>query len=171
MFSKPKSNPSPVTSEPRIEDEGRIMKPQNDAFAVLPPNLVVVGNVISEGSMHIDGTVEGDIQAVALTIGATGVIKGRVFGKEVKVSGRVEGPVTAAELILEETAVIKGDVNYQSVSVSRGAKLEGHFSHKESGVDITALSPRGKTAAPAGRAETAPAPKAPDAPKTDDTNS
>lgn len=165
MFSKPKIPPSLELSQPLIEEEDRTMKPQNEAFAVLPPNLVVVGNVISEGSMHIDGTVEGDIQAVALTIGSTGVIKGRVFGKEVKVSGRVEGPVTAADLILEETAVIKGDVNYQSVSISRGAKLEGHFSHKESGVDTTALSPKGKSSS---RAEPVSPPKTTEGPKADD---
>ena len=116
------------------------MKSPNETFAVLAPNLVVSGNLVSEGNIHIDGTVEGDVQTVHLTIGSSGVVKGRVFGREVKVSGRVEGSITACELILEESAVIEGDINYQSLSVSRGARLNGvcHFSEGE--LDITVLS-------------------------------
>lgn len=116
------------------------MKSPNETFAVLAPNLVVSGNLVSEGNIHIDGTVEGDVQTVHLTIGSSGIVKGRVFGREVKVSGRVEGSITACELILEESAVIEGDINYQSLSVSRGARLNGmcHFSDSE--LDITALS-------------------------------
>ena len=65
------------------------MKSPNETFAVLAPNLVVSGNLVSEGNIHVDGTVEGDVQTVHLTIGASGVVKGRVFGREVKISGRV----------------------------------------------------------------------------------
>lgn len=116
------------------------MKSQNETFAVLAPNLVVSGNLVSEGNIHIDGTVEGDVQTVNLTIGPTGVVKGRVFGREVKVSGRVEGSITACELILEESAIVEGDIHYQSLSVSRGARMNGHCQFSESELDITVLS-------------------------------
>lgn len=116
------------------------MKSPNETFAVLAPNLVVSGNLVSEGNIHIDGTVEGDVQTVHLTIGSSGIVKGRVFGREVKVSGRVEGSITACELILEESAVIEGDINYQSLSVSRGARLNGMCHFSEGDLDITALS-------------------------------
>ena len=116
------------------------MKSPNDTFAVLAPNLVVSGNLMSEGNIHVDGTVEGDVQTVHLTIGSTGNVKGRVYGKEVKVSGRVQGSITACELILEETAVIEGDVHYQSLSVSRGARVNGQCQYSEAELNITALS-------------------------------
>jgi cytoskeletal protein CcmA (bactofilin family) len=116
------------------------MKSPNETFAVLAPNLVVSGNLVSEGNIHIDGTVEGDVQTVHLTIGSSGIVKGRVFGREVKVSGRVEGSITASELILEESAIIEGDINYQSLSVSRGARLNGMCHFSESELDITVLS-------------------------------
>lgn len=116
------------------------MKSPNDTFAVLAPNLVVSGNLVSEGNIHVDGTVEGDIQTMHLTIGSTGIVKGRVYGDEVKVSGRVEGSITACELMLEETAVIEGDVHYRSLSVSRGARVNGQCQYSEHELNITALS-------------------------------
>ena len=116
------------------------MKSQNETFAVLAPNLVVSGNLVSEGNIHIDGTVEGDVQTVNLTIGPTGIVKGRVFGREVKVSGRVEGSITANETVLEESAVVEGDIHYQSLSVSRGARMNGNCHYSESELDITVIS-------------------------------
>ncbi|MEL0322275.1 MAG: polymer-forming cytoskeletal protein, partial [Gammaproteobacteria bacterium] len=112
----------------------------NETFAVLAPNLVVSGNLVSEGNIHIDGTVEGDVQTVHLTIGATGVVKGRVFGREVKISGRVVGSITACELVLEESAIIEGDIHYQSLSVARGARMNGNSKFSETEPDITVLS-------------------------------
>ena len=116
------------------------MKSPNETFAVLAPNLVVSGNLVSEGNIHVDGTVEGDVQTGHLTIGASGVVKGRVFGRDVKISGRVVGSITACELVLEETAVIEGDVNYQSLSVARGARMNGNCQFSEAELDINVLS-------------------------------
>ena len=125
------------------------MKSPNETFAVLAPNLVVSGNLVSEGNIHVDGMVEGDVQTGHLTIGSSGVVKGRVFGREVKISGRVSGSITACELILEETAIIECDIHYQSLSVARGARIDGNCKFSESELDITALS--GKK--PAAKAE------------------
>jgi cytoskeletal protein CcmA (bactofilin family) len=122
------------------------MKSPNETFAVLAPNLVVSGNLVSEGNIHVDGTVEGDVQTGHLTIGASGVVKGRVFGREVKISGRVIGSITACELVLEESAVIEGDIHYQSLSVARGARMNGNCQFSEAELDITALSGKKPTA-------------------------
>jgi cytoskeletal protein CcmA (bactofilin family) len=145
MFSKNKNQQSQSNDNLRSGS----MKSPNETFAILAPNLVVSGNLVSEGNIHIDGTVEGDVQTVELTIGGTGIVKGRVFGKEVKVSGRVVGSVTACELILEESAVIEGDIHYQALSVSRGARLNGNCSFSETELDITVLSNK-KTRSKAG---------------------
>ena len=116
------------------------MTSPNDTFAVLAPNLVVSGNLVSEGNIHIDGTVEGDVQTVHLTIGSSGVVKGRIFGREVKISGRVIGSITACELELEESAVIEGDIHYQSLSVARGARMNGNCQYSQADLDIMVLS-------------------------------
>tara|TARA_B100001093_G_scaffold368252_1_gene353195 strand:+ start:8206 stop:8661 length:456 start_codon:yes stop_codon:yes gene_type:complete len=116
------------------------MTSPNETFAVLAPNLVVSGNLVSEGNIHVDGTVEGDVQTVHLTIGSSGVVKGRVFGREVKISGRVIGSITACELELEESAVIEGDIHYQSLSVARGARMNGNCQYSKGDLDIMVLS-------------------------------
>ena len=138
MFSKNKNSQS--QSQARSDQRSQSMKSANESFAVLAPNLVVTGNLVSEGNIHVDGTVEGDVQTVHLTIGATGVVKGRIFGREIKISGRVQGSITACEVVLEESAVIEGDIHYQSLSVARGARMNGNCQYSEADLDINALS-------------------------------
>jgi cytoskeletal protein CcmA (bactofilin family) len=58
----------------------------------------------------------------------------------VKISGRVVGSITACELVLEESAVIEGDIHYQSLSVARGARMNGNCQFSEADLDITLLS-------------------------------
>ncbi len=124
----------------RSDSRSSSMTSSKETFAVLAPNLVVSGNLVSEGNIHIDGTVEGDVQTVHLTIGSSGVVKGRVFGREVKISGRVIGSITACELELEESAVIEGDIHYQSLSVARGARMNGNCQYSQAELDIMVLS-------------------------------
>mgnify|MGYP001970367470 FL=1 len=124
----------------RSDSRSSSMTSPKETFAVLAPNLVVSGNLVSEGNIHIDGTVEGDVQTVHLTIGSSGVVKGRVFGREVKISGRVIGSITACELELEESAVIEGDIHYQSLSVARGARMNGNCQYSQAELDIMVLS-------------------------------
>jgi cytoskeletal protein CcmA (bactofilin family) len=50
------------------------------------------------------------------------------------------GSITACELVLEESAVIEGDIHYQSLSVARGARMNGNCQFSETDLDITALS-------------------------------
>ena len=49
------------------------------------------------------------------------------------------GSITAYELVLEESAVIEGDIHYQSLSVARGARMNGNCQFSEKELDITAL--------------------------------
>lgn len=126
MFLKSKT-PKP----PRSTDGGA----QPVAFAVVAPNLLVQGHLLSDGQVHVDGTVEGDVRAEQLSIGSSGSIVGRVFAKTLQIAGRVEGQINAGDVSVSATAVVEGLLQYQSLSVERGARLMSRCEYIEAWED------------------------------------
>lgn len=84
------------------------------------------GDITTKGTIRIDGSVEGNIDAEWIIIGEKGVLKGDVMAKGVIVGGRIEGMVVAREIIeIKGKGEIKGDINTSRLSVTEGAILNG----------------------------------------------
>ena len=73
MFSKG-SKPTPEPTEPKAEEAPEVERPRPSKAATMPSivsaGLQVTGNLISDGDVQIEGTIEGDIRSRMLTVGA-----------------------------------------------------------------------------------------------------
>ncbi|WP_259779591.1 bactofilin family protein [Aestuariispira ectoiniformans] len=105
---------------------------------MLAPNLRVVGNLESEGDLQIDGTVDGDVRTVKLTVGKSAVVNGSIYGEEIRIAGTVNGEITARTVILLDSAKVTGDINHDSLSIEAGAYVQGLCKR----VDVEVLKPR-----------------------------
>ena len=61
--------------------------PANDV-TIISPNVQLTGTVITPDELHVAGKVHGNIAATAITIRATGVVKGDVAAETLIVHGR-----------------------------------------------------------------------------------
>jgi cytoskeletal protein CcmA (bactofilin family) len=86
---------------------------------------VMQGNLVSAGSIKLDGWFEGDIVCTRLEIGADGYLLGRVMARELRVAGQIVGNVTAGEVHLLDGAFIEGDVRHVRLAIEAGATLSG----------------------------------------------
>lgn len=75
--------------------------------------------------MHIDGHIEGSIQAVNISIGKNGYVKGNVHAVHVTVSGTLEGKVKCDLLELLDGCKLQGEVQCLDLVVEKGAKFFG----------------------------------------------
>ncbi|MBM3566367.1 MAG: polymer-forming cytoskeletal protein [Alphaproteobacteria bacterium] len=96
-----------------------------------PPSIVsadmrLIGDLVSQGEVHIDGVVEGDIRAKTLLIGETADIKGEILAEQVRVHGRVTGQIKSRVVHLASTAHVAGDVLHEALSIETGAFIEGN---------------------------------------------
>ncbi len=96
-----------------------------------PPSLIsadmrLIGDLVSQGEVQIDGAVEGDIRAKSLLVGETADIKGEILADQVRVHGRVDGQIKARIVHLAATAHVAGDVLHESLSIETGAFIEGN---------------------------------------------
>jgi cytoskeletal protein CcmA (bactofilin family) len=128
--------------------------------SIIAADMRIVGQVTAQGDVQLDGTVEGDVRAEHLTVGASGVITGEITAESAQVSGTVTGRIRAKTVTLTRTARVKGDIAHESLSIEAGARFEGQVARLDtaktanggiratpaSDVDIPAIVPVPKTA-------------------------
>ncbi|TCV96297.1 cytoskeletal protein CcmA (bactofilin family) [Luteibacter rhizovicinus] len=98
--------------------------------------MTIRGDVKFSGALHLDGVVEGSIQADAkgdsvLTISETGRVTGQINVPHAVVNGRVVGDIDVFDrLELAAQARIEGDVRYQVLEMAAGAQVNGKMAHR-----------------------------------------
>ena len=86
----------------------------------------VKGDISCEGDIQLEGTVEGNIKSVRLTVGETGIVNGDVSAEGVRVQGKIVGTIRAQTVELAGTGHVTGDILHERLSVENGAFLNGH---------------------------------------------
>lgn len=95
----------------------------------------VVGDVRFSGGLHLEGAVEGNVEAAddaaRLDISEAGRVSGEIRVGTVVVNGTVEGDIYAGDrLILGIHAHIDGDVYYNVLEMAAGAAVNGKLIHR-----------------------------------------
>jgi len=93
----------------------------------------IVGDVISNGDIRIDGTLKGSLNTKGkVVIGPTGKVNGEVICKNSEVSGIVEGKLSVEQLLnLKASSKIIGDIATSKLSIEPGAKFTGNCKMNE----------------------------------------
>ena len=103
------------------------------AHTTLGKGCTIDGQLNFEGTVQIDGQVEGEITAQeTVLIGETAVVKARVTADFVVISGTVTGDVTARRrLEIKAQGRVAGNITAPSLIVHDGATFEGNCSMTE----------------------------------------
>ena len=119
MFSKPAKS-----SLPRAESaEASPRKPI--ACSLVAENVTLRGDLASDGDVHLDGALQGDMRVRELTIGDSGSVEGHIEAETVEIRGRVVGTVTAKSVRLYGSARVQGDITHAQLAIEPGAHFEG----------------------------------------------
>ncbi len=95
--------------------------------SIIGSNCSLAGDISSDGEVHVDGKVVGDVRCAILVIGEEGGVTGEINAETVRVLGSVTGQITASAVELAKTARITGDITHETLSVEAGAFVEGRF--------------------------------------------
>lgn len=93
--------------------------------SIVSRDMRVTGNLDTPGEVHVEGTVDGDINCAKLTIGATGSVNGHIMAGTVRVHGRVQGEINAEEVFILNGSTVQGDVVQSLLEIAPGASFEG----------------------------------------------
>ena len=137
MFSKKSAEP-----EPRASHVARASG-ASGSFSVIGSDVTITGNVVASTELHVDGSVEGDIECASLVQGETSKVTGAIRAETARIAGTVEGSIDARELVVLRTASIKGDVHYDALTIEQGANVDGRFAPRSNGkpASVASVSP------------------------------
>lgn len=119
MFKKKKERPVPP---PRSLGS-------DSPISIIGPGMRVEGDISTEGTVRIEGSVEGTIRAgKAVVLGKSGQVIGDVLTQDAVIGGRVVGTLVAeSRLELQSTCSIEGEVRAaaEHVLLEEGARFNG----------------------------------------------
>ncbi|MEK9499780.1 bactofilin family protein [Gaopeijia maritima] len=115
----------------------RSSPPMQDAvISIIGPGMTVVGDCETDGTLRIEGRVEGTIRAgKAVVVGKEGEVEGKIFTQDAVLGGRVVGAVHAASrLEVQATARIDAEVRARRMQLEEGAEVNGSLTMGEKAV-------------------------------------
>jgi cytoskeletal protein CcmA (bactofilin family) len=103
--------------------------PLPTGYSVFDSQLTVEGDVETEGTLRVDGTMRGSVRRADVVVVAKGAsIVGNVAAREVIIGGTVTGNVTAAERVeLQESGAVAGDIEAAAINIQEGGKVDGRM--------------------------------------------
>ncbi len=103
--------------------------PQPTGYSVVDEQMVITGEVSTEGTIRVDGRIEGRLHRLgALIIGSAGVGVGDIEAAEVIVGGLVEGNIVAAGRVeVLASASVRGDIRTSAMLLHEGGTVHGHM--------------------------------------------
>lgn len=98
-----------------------------EPFSIIAAGLTITGKVESEGMVHIEGSVDGDVYCRHLTVGDGGQVSGNVSARTVEVLGETKGTIQAKKVTIAASAKVFGEVIHETLVIESGARLNGYY--------------------------------------------
>ena len=119
---------------------------KNSTPSIIGKDVVIKGNVTSQGLVQLDGKFEGEIRIHSLTVGEQGWVDGVINAQEVVIKGKITGAINAIKVTLEKTADVCGDITHHSISIASGAKVNGSITQINEEKKVADLNSKKTTA-------------------------
>jgi cytoskeletal protein CcmA (bactofilin family) len=103
-------------------------QPREGVVSIIGPGMRVVGDCDTDGTLRVEGTVEGTVRAgKAVVVGKDGSINGDIITQDAIIGGRVNGKVFAeSRLELQATAMVEGEIRARRIKLDEGGRLNGN---------------------------------------------
>jgi len=85
------------------------------------------GQLMFDGTLHIDGKFKGTIKVDKITVGKNGVLDGKFQANTIVVFGEIRGEVTCEDLTLNSGSEIDGSIQYATIKIQQGSTLSGEI--------------------------------------------
>jgi cytoskeletal protein CcmA (bactofilin family) len=103
--------------------------------SLIASGTAITGNVRFTGALHLDGSIDGSVQAepdsqAVFTLSEHGRVTGEIRVPHAVINGVVKGDIHAGEkLELAAQARVEGNVHYNVLEMAAGAQVNGKMTH------------------------------------------
>ena len=90
------------------------------------------GELKVKGTLRVDGTVEGQLDADYVILSETAEVKGEIKAKKIIIGGKMDGNTRAQELVeIKSKGKVWGDIFTQKLTIIEGAEFNGKIEMKK----------------------------------------
>lgn len=93
--------------------------------SIVSENTKIIGNILSDGIIHVDGNVEGDVSCDELIIGIKGSVSGAITTNNLQLYGTLKGKALVDNLFIAKSAKLVGDAVHNTIAIEPGAYIDG----------------------------------------------
>lgn len=109
--------------------------------SIVSENTKINGDIVSDGIIHVDGQVEGDVSCDELIIGVKGSVSGTVSANNLQLYGALKGKALVDNLFVAKTAKLLGDAVHNTIAIEPGAYIDGHCIRQGGPIPAEAAKP------------------------------
>ncbi len=108
---------------------------ENAVSTIVGPGTVITGEIVSKGTVHVEGTVQGRIECEdTIVIQQSGQVQADLVAGQIIISGSVEGNIFAHErLEITNQGKVVGNITAPRISIADGVIFEGQCTMKPVG--------------------------------------
>ena len=95
------------------------------AATIIDEDVTIVGYIVSNGKVQIEGKVQGYIFCSNLRICESGRVTGGIVAENVTVHGHISGSINALSVTPGTSSHAEADISYQMLKIEHGGYFEG----------------------------------------------
>ena len=99
--------------------------------SIITPDVHIIGNIVSEGSVDFSGTIDGNVRCDSFTLRGQGTVKGEITANSVQIQGTVKGLIRAKNVHLQASCKVEGIIIHEQLSIEDGAFVDGKFKRSD----------------------------------------
>lgn len=107
-------------------------------------NSVFKGDIETKGTLRIDGTMEGNVNADWVILGEKASLKGDIKARGIIVGGKAEGNLIADEIVeIKAKGQISGDISTNKFTIVEGGIFDGRSSMQKDKAKVLEFQTKG----------------------------
>ncbi|MBM4339534.1 MAG: polymer-forming cytoskeletal protein [Deltaproteobacteria bacterium] len=105
------------------------------------------GELNVKGTLRVDGTVDGKLDADCLILSETSAVKGSATAKKIIIGGKINGNVFAHELVeVKSKGKVWGDIVTPKITIIEGGEVNGKIEMKKEENKVIEFECKGREA-------------------------
>lgn len=102
------------------------------------------GDIDTKGTLRIDGSMEGNVNADWVILGEKACLKGDVTARGIIIAGRVDGNLRSKEIVeIKSKGQVSGDISTNKLTIIEGGMFDGRSSMQKDESKIVEFQAKG----------------------------
>ncbi len=126
-------------AKPISAREGHRPATRQGVPSLISQDMRITGDLVSDGDIQVDGTIDGNVKTGMLTVGEEAQIRGEIEADSVRVCGSVTGQIKARSVEIVKTAKVVADIIHETLSIEAGASITGNIKRADAKAPAPAI--------------------------------